>query len=40
MYLIAARIRWFSEQNLDPMTTDAICVRTGAVGYARFTIFR
>ena len=30
----------FSEQNFDAITTEAIRVRTGAVGYARFIIFR
>ena len=41
-YLIAvfARIRRFSEQNLDAITTEAIRVRTGAVGYSRPIIFR
>ena len=30
--------RWFSEQNLDAKTPEAIRVRTEAVGYARFNI--
>ena len=30
----------FSEQNLDAITTEAIRVRTGAVSFARFSIFR
>ena len=35
-----ARIRWFSGQNVDAITTEAIRARTGVVGYARFNIFR
>ena len=38
--LFLERIRSFSEENLDAITTDAIRVRTGVVGYAaRFTSF-
>ena len=33
--LFLARIRWFSERNLDAITTEAIRVRTAAVDYAR-----
>ena len=35
-----ALIRESSEQNLNAITPEAIRVRTGAVGYARFNIFR
>ena len=35
-----ARLSWFSEQNVDAIKTEAIRVRTGAVGYARLNIFR
>ena len=37
--LFLARIRWFSEQNLDAITPEPIRVRTGAVGYTRFNNF-
>ena len=33
-------MRCFSEQNLDGITTEALRVRTGAIVYARFNIFR
>ena len=37
--LFLVLILWFSEHNLDAITTEAIRVRTGVVGYARFNIF-
>ena len=37
--LVLARIRWSSEQNLNAITTEALRVRTVAIGYARFNIF-
>ena len=36
--LFLARIRWFSEQKLDAITTEALQVRTGVVGYSRISI--
>ena len=38
--LFFARLLWFSEQNLDAISTEAIRVRVGAVGYACFIVFR
>ena len=37
--IIFVRIQWYSGPHLDAITTEAIRVRTGAVGYTSFNIF-